>query len=206
MLPSKKRIPNLFKKKQTMLPPIQKPVLLTPTSLRTTSPTTMPVIKCRTTKELIRETLKRIDWKTSYGIAVHVGVTGQIPHINEIAGWLNERFRYPLTIVDDCIRKDSILKSVAGNVYRTPPSIKGDVRLRTDAQELLDSNGNPLVPVFFLSVPDGAGDGVESIAKAIGPETMIFGTPDACADVLEAAELSAQPIFYCGGMLAVRAA
>lgn len=150
--------------------------------------------------------MKRIDWKTSYGIAVHVGIDESIPRINEIAGWLNERFGYPLRLIDRGIKPDSVLKSVAGTVYRTPPSVKGDVRLHTDAQELLDEHGEAQFPIFFVSVPTGAQDALAAISKGVQKETMIFGTADACAAVLEAAELQAQPIFHCGGMLAVRAA
>lgn len=206
MMPSKKKLPNLFKKKPSPLPPLQKPTKLSPTKLRTLNPKTMKLIHCRTERELIRETLKRIEWKTDYGIAVHVGIEGSIPRINEISGWLNERFGHSLRLLDDGIKEDSILKSVAGSVYRTPPSVRGDVRLHTDAQELLDEKGEAQFPFHFLSVPQGAGEALAGISKGVKQGTMIFGTPDACADVLEAASLSAQPIFYCGGMLAVRAA
>jgi hypothetical protein len=150
--------------------------------------------------------MKRVEWKTSYGIAVHIGIEGAIPEINEIAGWLNERFSQNLFLIDSGVKKDSLLKSVAGSVYRTPPSVKGDVKLYVDAQELLDEHGKLIFPVHYLSVPTDARDGLAAIATGIRPGTMIFGSADACADVLEAASLSAQPIFYCGGMLAVRAA
>lgn len=155
---------------------------------------------------MIRELMKRIDWKADYGNAVHIGIEGAIPAINEISGWLNERVKQTLILLDSGVKKDSILKSVAGSVYRTPPSVKGDVRLLVDAQELLTEKGELPFPVHFLSVPTDARDGLDVIVKGVKPGTVIFGTADACADVLEAAELSAQPIFYCGGMLAVRAA
>ena len=206
MLPSKKRIPNLFKKKPSPLPPLQKPTKLSPTKLRTLNPKTMNLIQCRTERELIRETMKRIEWKIDYGIAVHVGIDGSIPRINEIAGWLNERFGQHLDIIDSGVKEHSILKTVAGSVYRTPPSVKGDTRLHLTSLELLDEKGKAKFPIHFLSVPQGAGEAVTGISACVQPGTMIFGTPDACADVLEAASLSAQPIFYCGGMLAVRAA
>lgn len=206
MLPAKRKLPNLFKKKTTKLPPIQKPTLLTPSSLRTTNPKTYPAISCRTTRELIRESMKRIDWKADYGVAVHVGIEDSIPVINEIAGWLNERFRQPLIIIDDGIKPDSLLKSVSGSGYRTPPSVQGDTRLYNDAQELLDEKGKLPFPIHFLSVPTKARGGLTALSTGVKPGTVIFGSPDACADVLEAAELAAQPFFYCGGMLAVRAA
>jgi hypothetical protein len=168
--------------------------------------TTHGLIACRTPKELIRESMKRVEWKTSYGIAVHVGIEKNIPVINEVAGWLNERFGQALDIIDSGIKADSILKTVAGSVYRSPPSVKGDTRMHLTSQELLDEKGEAKFPIHFLSVPTGAGEAVAGVAKGIREGTMIFGSPDACADVLEAASLSAQPIFYCGGMLAVRAA
>jgi hypothetical protein len=155
---------------------------------------------------MIRESMKRVDWKTSYGVAVHVGIDDSIPIINEIAGWLNERFKQQLLLIDNGVKKDSILKSLSGSIYRTPPTVKGDVKLYVDAQELLDEHGKLVFPIHFLSIPTDARDGLAALATGIRPDTMIFGTPDACADVLEAAELSAQPLFYCGGMLAVRAA
>lgn len=150
--------------------------------------------------------MKRIAWKIDYGVAVHIGIEDSIPTINEIAGWLNERFGQHLILIDSGVKKDSILKSIAGSVYRTPPSVKGDVRLYADARELQNEKGMLPFPIHFLSVPTDARDGLQAIVTGVKPGTMIFGTADACADVLEAAELSAQPLFYCGGMLAVRAA
>jgi len=150
--------------------------------------------------------MKRIDWKAEYGVAIHIGIEGAIPAINEISGWLNERFGQALILIDSGVKKDSILKSIAGSVYRTPPSVKGNVKLYVDTKELLNEKGKLSFPVHFLSVPTDARDGLADIVTGVSGGTVIFGSADACADVLEAASLSAQPLFYCGGMLAVRAA
>ena len=158
---------------------------------------------------MARETLKRVEWKIDYGIAVHVGIDDTIPLINEIAAWLNERHSMPLYLLDDCMEQKSVLsglKAIAGNYYKAPPSIQGNVKLYAEPQELRAGEKTLRYPIKFLSVPTRAQFGLNVVSEGVRENTIIFGTPDACADVLEAASLSAQPIFYCGGMLAVRAA
>lgn len=146
--------------------------------------------------------MKRIEWKVDHGLAVQIGITGAIDTITEIAGWLNERFSQSVILLDDFKGKASVLsslKSQVGDHYRVPPTIKGDVKMYPQMPE-----GN--LPIHFLSVPTDARFELETVARRLHPGSIIYGSPDACADVLEAAELAAQPIFYCGGMLAVRAA
>jgi len=153
---------------------------------------------------VIRQSLTRIDWKAEFGYAVQIGLDGAIEELNQIAGWMAERFDQETILIDDCKGdgKESILsglKADVGTHYRVPPTINGKVKLYTEAPELH-------FPVHFLSVPTDAREGLDAVAKRIRKGSVIYGSPTACADVLEVAELAAQPLLYHGDVIAVRAA
>lgn len=177
-------------------------MILKPTEIRTTNPKTTQAVKMETPKTLIRAALKRVSWKTEHGLVVQLGIEGSVPDINAISSWLVENFDQDVILIDDCRQQGGSfldgLKPQVGEHYNVPPTLSGRVRLYEKPPELK-------FPIHFLSVPTDERYGLKEILPNIQSGTMIFGAADACGDVLEKAELSGEIIYYCGGMLAVRA-
>lgn len=141
------------------------------------------------------------DWKTEHGYAIQVGIEGAVEELNHIARWLLEHRDMEVMCIDNLENtKESLLdglKSQNGAHYRAPPTVNGNVRIYAEVPELH-------FPILFLHAATSNHTELTALAGSIKFGAILYGTPEACSVVLEAAQCEAQPLYFHGDKIVVR--
>ena len=151
--------------------------------------------------QLIRASLLATDWKSRHGHAVQVGIEGHVDTLNTMAKWLYETREKEIIAIDNVEHVGGSfldgLKAQVGAHYHVPPTMQGNIRLYVEAPALFD-------PILFLHVASSNIADIEPIIDGIEPGTIILGSVEACRMVLEAAQGTAQPLYFHGDDLSLR--
>lgn len=152
---------------------------------------------------MILASLQATDWKSEHGYAIQIGVTGSIPQLNFIAAWLTENRSLPTLAVDNFEGvKDSILDGPdikTRSCYKVPPTFSGGVELYRTLPELFS-------PILFLYLANGKIDPLFPYFVKLRHPSVVMGSVKACASLLNAAKLTAEPLFYNRGTVSIRVA
>jgi hypothetical protein len=149
--------------------------------------------------ELIRASLLATDWKSDFGYAVQVGVVDHVDSLNRIAEWLAEVPRQELFVVDPLATdRKSIITGTAVKTrghFKIPPTMNGNVRLYGKLPDLK-------YPIIFLHQASDITD--DAAIKLLRRGSVVMGSADRCRELLNRAQLTAQPLYACGTQVSIR--
>lgn len=187
-------------KKQTKVETPKKIHVVTGKTLKTDQTAT----KLPKRSQTLRKALQGTNWKGEHGYIVQIGLEDAVDDLNEIAKWCVEHRDRDVDLVDGFHGfSESILdglKSQVGVHYKAPPTIQGRVRM----WHIDDFTLN--FPILFLHVATTRSDDVSFCVDGIKTGTVIFGSVEAVAQILDLSGQEAQPLYSSDGCVAVRIA
>lgn len=126
-----------------------------------------------------------------------------VDELNDIARWYAEHRDGEMIAVDPLkgLRTSILdgLKTQKGAHFKAPPTVNGRVRFYREAPKLH-------FPILFLHVATTERSEIEPFISKVKTGTVVYGTAEACAIVLEAAQSEAQPLYFHHDRIAVRIA
>ena len=187
-----KRMPPLFQPKTKA--PIPQVMTMTPNGIRGKRDTfQMEATRQESQQKLIRSALRATDWKTEHGLTIQYGIDKAVTLLNYIAGWMAEHRDGDVLGIDpfDGHRHSFLdsLKQHKTKVLRTPPTMHGRVKLYS-AIPALNS------PVLFLHLVRAEDTEITPILEKIRKGSVVVGSAEACARVLEKTESRGQPLYF----------
>jgi hypothetical protein len=157
----------------------------------------------QTLDQLIVASLTATEWKAEHGYVIQVGVTGSIPQLNQIAAWVAEQRDLPTIAIDDFEgMSDSFLDSSTIKTrkhYKAPPTFSGRVEIYRSTPDLH-------FPILFLHLANGNIELLSAYFNRLRHPSVVLGSLKACTRLLDAAKLTAQPLYYYRDQVSIRIA